>query len=74
MRWLDGITDAMDVSLSRLHPWLGFSAPHTRRLIPWVPRKCMTDVASLALSSPAETCVGVWGLILRVWVPAHSPN
>ena len=55
-------------------PWLGFSAPHTRRLIPWVPRKCMTDVGSLALSSPAETCAGGWGLILRVWVPAHSPN
>ena len=29
-------------------PWLGFSAPHTRRLIPWVPRKCMTDVWLLA--------------------------
>ena len=23
---------------------------------------------------PAETCAGGWGLILRVWVPAHSPN
>ena len=34
----------------------------------------MTDVASLALSSPAETCAGVSVLILRVWVPAHSPN
>ena len=55
-------------------PWLGFSAPHTWRLIPWVPRKCMTDVGSLALSSPAETCAGGWGLILRFWVPAHSPN
>ena len=54
-------------------PGWGFQ-PHTRRLIPWVPRKCMTDVGSLALSSPAETCAGVWGLILRVWVPAHSPN
>ena len=32
------------------------------------------DKYSLALSSPAETCAGVWGLILRVWVPAHSPN
>ena len=31
-------------------------------------------VGSLALSSAAETCAGVWGLILRVWVPAHSPN
>ena len=39
-----------------------------------MPRKCMTDVGSLALSSPAETCAGGWGLILRVWVPAHSPN
>ena len=55
-------------------PLAGVSAPHTRRLIPWVPRKCMTDVGSLALSSPAETCAGVWGLVLRVWVPAHSPN
>ena len=39
-----------------------------------MPRKCMTDVGSLALSSPAETCAGGWGLILRVWVPAHSLN
>ena len=39
-----------------------------------MPRKCMTDVGSLALSSPAETCAGGWGLILRVWVPGHSPN
>ena len=39
-----------------------------------MPRKCVRDVGSLALSSPAETCAGVWGLILRVWVPAHSPN
>ena len=23
---------------------------------------------------PGLTCAGVWGLILRVWVPAHSPN
>ena len=28
----------------------------------------------LALSSPAETCASGWGLILRVWVPAHSLN
>ena len=34
----------------------------------------MTDVGSLALSSPAETGAGGWGLILRVWVPAHSPS
>ena len=34
----------------------------------------MTDVGSLALSSPAETCAGDWGLILRVWVSNHSPN
>ena len=54
--------------------WPGSSAPHTWRLIPWAPRKCMTDVGSLALSSPAETCAGGWGLILRVWVPAHSLN
>ena len=24
--------------------------------------------------TPAETCAGGWGLILRVWVPAHSLN
>ena len=55
-------------------PWLGFASPHSQRLTPWVPRKCVRDVGSLALSSPAETCAGGWGLILRVWVPAHSPN
>ena len=55
-------------------PWLGSAALHTRRLTPWAPSKCMTDVGSLALSSPAETCAGGSGLILRVWVPAHSPN
>ena len=42
-------------------------------MIAWAPRKCMTEVGSLALSSPAETS-SVWGLILRVWVPDHSPN
>ena len=36
-----------------------------------MPRKCVTDVASLALSSPTETCAGGWGLILRVWVHAR---
>ena len=55
-------------------PWLGSAAPHTRRLTPWAPSKCMTDVGSLALSSPAETCASASGLILRVWVPAHNPN
>ena len=55
-------------------PWLGSAAPHTRRLTPWAPSKCMTDVGSLALSCPAETCAGGSGLNLRVWVPAHSPN
>ena len=55
-------------------PWLGSAAPKTRKLTPWAPSKCMTDVDSLALSSPAQTCAGGSGLILRVWVPAHSPN
>ena len=55
-------------------PLAGSAAPDNQRLSPWVPRECMTDVGSLALSSPAETCAGGWGLILRVWVPAHSPN
>ena len=55
-------------------PLAGFCSPDTQRLIPWATRQCMTDVGSLALSSPVETCAGVWGLILRVWVPAHSPN
>ena len=55
-------------------PWLGFAAPHSQRLTPCLPRKCVTDVASLALSSPSETFAGGWGLTLRVWVPAHSLN
>ena len=55
-------------------PWLGSAAAHTQRLTPWEPSKCMTDVGFLALSSPAETCAGGSGLILRVWVPAHNPN
>ena len=55
-------------------PWLGSAAPHTQRQTPWAPSKCMTDVGSLALSSPAQTCAGGWGLFLRVWVPAHGPN
>ena len=55
-------------------PWLGSAAPHTWRLTPWAPSKCMTDVGSVALSSPAQTCAGGSGLILRVWDPAHSPN
>ena len=55
-------------------PLAGVFCPDTRRLIPWATRKCMTEVGSLALSFPAETCTGVWGLILRVWVTAHSPN
>ena len=55
-------------------PLAGVFCPDTRRLIPLAPRKCMTEVGSLALSSPAETCAGGWGLILRVWLPAHSPN
>ena len=38
-------------------PWLGFASPHSQRLTPCVPRKCVRDVCSLALSSPAETCV-----------------
>ena len=38
-------------------PLAGFCSPDTQRLIPWAPRQCMTDVGSLALSSPAETCV-----------------
>ena len=55
-------------------PWLGFASPHSQRLNPWVPRKCVRDVGSLALSSPAETCAGGWLLILRVLVPPHSVN
>ena len=55
-------------------PWLGFAAPNTQRLTPWVPRKCVTNVGSPPLSSPVETCAGGWGPILRVWVSAHSPN
>ena len=47
-------------------PLAGSAAPDNQRLSPWVPRECMTDVGSLALSSPAETCAGGWGLILRV--------
>ena len=32
------------------------------------------QVGEAQSASPAETCAGVWGLILRVWFPAHSPN
>ena len=46
-------------------PWRGSAAPHTRRLTPWAPSSCLTHVASLALSSPAETCAAGWGLPLR---------
>ena len=46
-------------------PWLGSAAPHTRMLTPWAPSSCLTHVASLALSSPAETCAAGWGLPLR---------
>ena len=38
------------------------------------PSSCLTHVASLALSSPAETCAAGWGLPLRAWAPAHSPS
>ena len=55
-------------------PWLGSAAPHTQRLTSWEPSSCLSHVDSLALSSPAETCAGGWGLILRVWVPARSLN
>ena len=61
-------------------PWLGSAAPHTRRLTPWAPSSCPTHVASLALSSPAETCVrqllGTQGVSLRVCGAAdksHGP-
>ena len=55
-------------------PLAGFCIPTLPEADPWVPRKCVRDVGSLALSSPAETCAGGWGLILRVWVPAHGPK
>ena len=72
---LHGRPDYRHTESTRLPgPLAGVYCPDTRRLIPWAPRKCMTEVGSLALSSPAETCAGGWGLILRVWVPAHSPN
>ena len=71
--WLPRLSAARRTPGSK-GPWLGFAAPHTQRLTPWVPRKCVTDVASLALSSPAETCAGGWSLILRVWVLTRFPN
>ena len=55
-------------------PLAGDCRPHTRRLTPWVPSRCLTHVASLALSSTAETCAAGWGLPLRAWAPAHSPS
>ena len=55
-------------------PWLLSAAPHSRRLTPWAPSSCLTHVASLALSSPAETCAAGWGLPLRAWASAHSPS
>ena len=54
--------------------WLGSPARHTWRLTPWAPGSCLTHVASLALSSPAETCAAGWGLPLRAWALAHSPS
>ena len=56
-----------------MEPWV-WDAAHTRRLSPWVHSKCLTDVGSLALSTPAERCEGGLGLPLRVWAPAHSPS
>ena len=55
-------------------PWLVSAAPHTRRQTPWAPSSCLTHVACLALSSPAETCAAGWGQPLRAWAPAHSPS
>ena len=55
-------------------PWLDSAALNNQSLSLWVPRECMTDIGSLALSSPAETCAGGWGLIQGVWVPAHSTS
>ena len=49
------------------------SPPHTRRLTPWAPDRCLTDVGSLALSSPAVTCAGGRGLALRVGLPPTAP-
>ena len=71
--WLPRLSAAQRAPGSK-GPWLGFAAPHTKRLTPWVPRKCATDVASLALSSPTETCAGGWCLVLRVWVNARIPS
>ena len=52
---------------------VGSAAPHTRRLTPWVPSRCLTHVASLALSSPAEMCAAGWDLPLRAGLPPTAP-
>ena len=38
-------------------PLAGVFSPARTEADSWAPRQCMTDVGSLALSSPAETCV-----------------
>ena len=55
-------------------PLAGVWSPGQPKAVSVCARECMTDVGSLALSSPAETCAGFRGLILRVWVPAHSTS
>ena len=35
---------------------------------------CAKAIDCFGTALREETCAGVWGLILRVWVPAHSPN
>ena len=37
-------------------PWLGFASPHSQRLTPWVPRKCVRDVGSLARFPSRDIC------------------
>ena len=54
-------------------PLAGVQAPHTRRLTPWAPSSCLTHVAFLALSPPAETFAAGWLLSCVPGLPPTAP-